>query len=224
MAPSKTIRHIPWDSDALGINAYEINNINEKSLNEAVSQSGHYTIRINPLSSKKLLNDYGFYYVDTLIEPFCTADKFTGFTDKNVTIASEIEFKDILEICDGAFSHDRFHRDFNIKKADADKRYNHWLKQLYLENKVYGIQYQKNMAAFIAIIDNQLVLHAVADKFRGKGLAKQLWTTICKRLFEMNHKEITSSISATNLAVTNLYSSLGFNFRNPVDIYHCLIK
>jgi ribosomal protein S18 acetylase RimI-like enzyme len=64
----------------------------------------------------------------------------------------------------------------------------------------------------------------MADSFRGKGLAKYLWSTGCRELFKRGHKELSSSISAANLAVLNLYSSLGFRFRNAVDVYHRLTK
>jgi hypothetical protein len=53
-------------------------------------------------------------------------------------------------------------------------------------------------------------------------MAKFLWTPVCQALFDAGASEIVSSISAANLAVVNLYSSLGFRFRNAVDIYHRL--
>ncbi len=31
-------------------------------------------------------------------------------------------------------------------------------------------------------------------------------------------------MSASNLAIVNLYASLGFRFRNPVDIYHRMVR
>jgi hypothetical protein len=34
---------------------------------------------------------------------------------------------------------------------------------------------------------------------------------------------VRSSISFVNIAVINLYSSLGFRFRKPVDIYHRVV-
>ena len=76
------------------------------------------------------------------------------------------------------------------------------------------------LAGFIAIEENPLILHALDPKFRGQGLAKKLWTPVCSALLNKDFTEIKSSISATNLAAVNLYGSLGFRFRNPIDIYH----
>jgi ribosomal protein S18 acetylase RimI-like enzyme len=47
---------------------------------------------------------------------------------------------------------------------------------------------------------------------------------MCAELARQGAPELTSSISATNLAALNLYVSLGFRFRNPVDVYHRVIR
>jgi len=68
------------------------------------------------------------------------------------------------------------------------------------------------------------VLHALGAKHRGRGLARHLWSAVCAELARQGALELTSSISATNLAALNLYVSLGFRFRNPVDVYHRVIR
>jgi ribosomal protein S18 acetylase RimI-like enzyme len=66
-----------------------------------------------------------------------------------------------------------------------------------------------------------MVLHAVAREFRGRGLAKYLWSAACHHFFDVFGFEVLeSSISAANLPVLNLYTSLGFRFRNCCDVYH----
>jgi len=54
-------------------------------------------------------------------------------------------------------------------------------------------------------------------------LAKYWWHATCCELFGAGHLEVTSSISAINMAVLNLYASLNFSFRNPLDVYHRLV-
>ena len=63
----------------------------------------------------------------------------------------------------------------------------------------------------------------MGEAHRGRGLAKYFWSAVCRHLFEQGQAEIRSSISFTNIAVINLYSSLGFRFRKPVDIYHRVV-
>ena len=58
---------------------------------------------------------------------------------------------------------------------------------------------------------------------RGRGLARHLWSAVCTDLARRGERELTSSISATNLPALNLYVSLGFRFRNALDVYHRVI-
>lgn len=213
-----------WDRAAFGVESYEIMALSRQALELAVNEPGHYTIRMDPLASKKLVQDYGFYYCDTLIEPYCPFDRFSGFEHSGVEITADMDLNLLLEICHGAFSHGRFHRDFNLSRINADQRYDNWLRQLHVAGKVYGLMYHGTLIGFIAAEGNTLVLHAVAESFRGHGLAKFLWTPVCKSLYAKGYTELVSSVSAANVAVMNLYASLGFRFRRPVDVYHRLIK
>jgi hypothetical protein len=141
----------------------------------------------------------------------------------DATISGDIDVEQALAICHGAFTHGRFHRDFNLPKAAADLRYDNWLKQLLDAQQVYGLYWQNELAGFIGHSGNNLVLHALAEKYRGKGWSKYWWSAVCGELLKTGHHEVRSSISASNLAVLNLYASLGFSFRNPQDIYHHIV-
>jgi len=217
------IKATPWDTVAFNIPTWELTEYSKEAL-ELVSQtSGHYTLKVNPLADKRLLHEHGFYYCDTLIEPYCNAACLSSSQHHDATISKDINTEQALAICHGAFVHGRFHRDFNLPKAAADLRYNNWLKQLLEAQQVYGLYWQNELAGFIGYSDNNLVLHALAEKYRGKGLSKYWWSAVCSELLTNNCEEIQSSISATNIAVFKLYASLGFSFKNPKDIYHCLV-
>lgn len=220
----ETFKKASWDSDVFGVDAYEIVDISRESLEFAVRAPGHFTIRINPLLSKHLLHDYGFYYCDTLVEPYCVPERFVAFDSSDVSFSRNADLDELLKIGHGAFRHGRFHRDFNIDPFLADQRYDRWLGQLYTAGNIFGIFYYDELAGFIAAEGGKLVLHAVAESMRNRGLAKYFWTPVCHSLFDKGYRELSSSVSSANLAVVNLYCSLGFRFRNPVDIYHRLTK
>jgi ribosomal protein S18 acetylase RimI-like enzyme len=224
MILSPNFKPSPWDSAVFGVDAYEIAVLNREALETAVHVLGHYTVRMEPQASKQLLHEYGFYYCDTLIEPYCTAERFACFDDASAGMSRFVPLDPLIVICHGAFSHGRFHRDFNLSQGSADQRYDIWLKQLHGNGKVYGLLYLDEPVGFIAVDGNRLVLHAISESLRGRGLAKYLWTPVCRTLFEKGCDEVVSSVSATNLAVVNLYATLGFRFRNPVDIYHRLVS
>jgi len=219
------IKDTPWDAAALGMFTGEIIEYSDSALRTAVARPGHYAVKIDPLVDSRLLHEYGFYYCDTQIEPWCgVADIRLSASHPEVTITRGANLSELLAICHGSFVHGRFHRDFNLPRASADLRYDNWLRQLYEQQCVYGLLWNNELAGFIAYSGNSLVLHALAETYRGRGLSKRWWSAVCAELFAAGHAEIRSSISASNVAVLNLYASLGFRFRKPLDVYHRLVK
>lgn len=218
------IKDTPWDAAAFGIHTAEIVEYSAAVLRQAARTPGHYSIKVDPLVDKRLLHKHGFYYCDTLIEPYCTAKRLKKAAHPDATISRQADWGSLLAICHGAFAHGRFHRDFNLDKARADLRYDNWLRQLYEMNAVYGLYWRDELAGFIAHDGNNLVLHALAESQRGQGRAKYWWSAVSAELFAAGHAEVKSSISAANLAAVNLYAALGFSFRNAVDVYHRLVE
>jgi L-amino acid N-acyltransferase YncA len=217
------IRATPWDTVPLSMPTWELLAYSEAALQQSLQTPGHHTIKVSPLDNKKLLHDYGYYYCDTLIEPYCTAEKLRAVQSEQATVSKVCDAGHVLEIGHGVFAHGRFQRDFNLPAAAARLRYDTWLKQLLGEDNVYGLYSNGELAGFIGHVKNNLVLHAVAKKFRGKGLAKYWWSAVCVELLGTPYSEMQSSISAANLAVLNLYAGLGFSFRNPQDVYHRIV-
>lgn len=223
MIPSDQIKKIPWDSKTFGIDSYEIHEISNDTLKDIEGTLGHYTVKVDPLSSKEILREHGFYYCDTLIEAFCRKEDFKGYENEKATISRSFAFDELAEISRGAFVRGRFHKDFNIENRLADLRYERWLKELYDKRCVFALMFENELAGFFAYTDNRIALHAIKEKFKGKGLAKYLWSEAIKELFSMGSKELISFISASNMPAVNLYASLGFRFRNPKDVYHRLV-
>ena len=223
MAAAKPIERVPWDSAALDCEAYELQSAAPGALAQ-VRAPGHYTVKVDPLADKRILHENGFYYCDTLIEPYCAAREFKLQPHPAAGVSRDAVLEPLLAICRGAFEQGRFHRDFNVERARADLRYENWLRTLHAAGKVYGLLWEDELAGFIAHEGGKLVLHALGAKHRGRGLARHLWSAVCADLARQGVAELTSSISATNLAALNLYVSLGFRFRNPVDVYHRVIR
>lgn len=214
------IRRVEWDSAAFGRDCFEITAADADALREAAATPGHYAIKLDPLADKSALQRHGFYYVDTLLEPYCSREDLAGHRDAKSGCTRDETLEALLAICHGAFEHGRFHRDFNLPRAGADLRYDNWLRQVHAAGDAWGLRYGGELAGFIAVMQNRLVLHAMTPAFRGRGLAKFLWTTVCDALFLQGHAELCSSVSAANIAVIRLYQSLGFRLRHPVDVYH----
>lgn len=216
------IKFTPWDARAFGVDTYELEDDQEPTLQETAEIPGHFTVKVDPLSSKKQLLDHGFYYCDTLLKPFCKQQNFRSFMDESISLTDGISVDELVSISSGSYQHGRFHRDFNVKKEWADRRYDRWLAQLYDENRVWGLLYDKELAGFFAYHDDQVLLQVLTDEFKGRGLSKYFWTTACQTLFARGYDEIQTSISACNLVMVNLVTALGFRFKEAVDVYHKL--
>lgn len=217
------IKATPWDTKVFGVPTWELLEYSKASLEQTGKISGHQTLKVDPLADKQLLHEHGFYYCDTLFVPSCNASRLRAVHHPDATILESVDAALVLGNFHGAFTHGRFHRDFNLSKEDADLRYHNWLEQLLEAGQVYGLFWQDELAGFVGYNGGNLVLHAIAEKYRGKGLSKYWWSEVCNALLKSGHNEVKSSISATNLAVLNLYASLGFSFSSPQDIYHRLV-
>ncbi|MDQ0300203.1 ribosomal protein S18 acetylase RimI-like enzyme [Salibacterium salarium] len=216
------IRETPWDKRALEMDTYELLVHSEEALKKSESMEGHFTIKVDPLDSKKLLHQYGFYYTDTLVTPICHRQTFIPFEDEKLTLMFDVNREDIIAISKGAYEHGRFHRDFKLDRSGADQRYDNWLGQLYDQNKVWGLAYDGELAGFFAFSENQVLLQAFKPEYQGRGLSKYFWSQAVQILFDEGYEEVKTSISAANLAMMNLVTSLGFKFKGAVDIYHKL--
>jgi ribosomal protein S18 acetylase RimI-like enzyme len=225
MNAAEKIKPVPWDRRALGIDCFELADAAPGTLAAALARPGHYSVRIDPLdrTAKADLQRHGFYYCDTLIEPWCTRSRLRPATDPDAALDTQPDLDAVLAICHGAFSHDRFHRDFAVTQAQADARYDHWLRELHAAGAVRGLMHGGVLVGFVASQDTRLVLHAMSEAARGHGRAHALWSLVCAELFAAGAQEVSSSISAANLAAVNLYAALGFRFRNPVDLYHRVV-
>jgi len=222
MANARLIERVPWDCAALGRDAFELANAGPQAL-ALVGAPGHYTVKVDPLESKAALHRTGFYYCDTLVEPYCPAGELNLLRHDAAGYDRSPALEPLLAVCRGAFRHGRFHRDFNVERRHADLRYENWLRALHAQGRVYGLAWEGALAGFIAHEGGKLVLHALGEQHRGRGLAKYLWSAVCADLAGQGAREITSSISVANVAALGLYAALGFRFRNPLDVYHRVI-
>lgn len=224
MFDKERVRPTPWDRQAFGVDTFEILTPDEKTLEQIAGHPGHYTVKIDPLDSKKLLHEHNFYYCDTLLQPYADRASIKLYHHDKVTSETPGEIDELLDIADGVFKHGRFHRDFMINRHSADLRYSNWLRQMHAQGETLSLFFEDQLAAFFACLGSHIALHAVSIEFQGKGLAKFLWSTACNQLFDAGHQQLTSSVSAANTAVVNLYASLGFRFHKPQDIYHRMVQ
>jgi len=167
------VEKVPWDRNEFGVSLYEILSVTVPVLEEVVRMPGHYTVKVDPLSSKEILHDNGFYYCDTLVEPYCSRERFVFYHDDAADVTSHYSLDMLAAMCEGAFTYGRFHRDFNLDRRSSDLRYINWLRELDRAGHVLALIYGGEAAGFLAFSSNRLVLHAV-----DKSIAARVWQSI----------------------------------------------
>ena len=92
----------PWDTAVFGIFTGELTEYSESALCAAVAHSGHYTLKVDSLADKRLLHEYGFYYCDTLLEPWCgIANLCFSASPPEATITREVYTANGVVVPDG---------------------------------------------------------------------------------------------------------------------------
>ena len=209
-----------WDSKALGLDTYRLIHVSKDVMNRVGKTQGHFTakVSISDDESKKILGANGFYYCDTLIEPYCLREEFIYFENGSASISGDVNGEDLVSLSRGAF-YGRFHRDRNIGKDTADLRYDLWVRELCEAGKILALIFEGELAGYFGYSENRINISAIGERFRNKGLAKYLWSAACSRLFK-DHMELISSLSVHNLPIRKLHDSLGFRYRNELEVYH----
>lgn len=213
----------PWDRRNFHVDTYQLTATTIEALEQTSEIEGHFTLKVDPLENKENLVKYGFYYVDTLIEPVCRQENLQAVEQEGIDFSRDYNRETILEIAGEAFGNGRFHRDFNIPDYMADRRYMNWVKDLMEKDLILALNYQGRTAGFFAYEDDKILLLGIHKDFRGKGLAKAFTSYCVQEQFDRSgYDTLKTSISPVNLASLNVFISLGFRLKDSVDVYHKL--
>lgn len=217
-------------------------------IDQAKQDFQHFFIQVripNPkqnLKTVKIIERSGFYFVEANLEPqtnlkrnsvfkdfLNNKDKFipkkykleelnVSYLDKNDP--QKIDF--IKEMAETSFSDDRFHVDFNCPEDIANKRFAYWIDDLYsdLNTLFLHLNYLNNPIAFFCHKQQNLILAGFAQKYVNSGLGSFFWLSVLEQLFINGIYQAKTLISVNNISVLNLYSRIGFSFKNPSVTFH----
>ena len=216
------LRPTPWDKRNFHIDTYEVTALTEEALKETDQHNGHYTIKVDPMADKQLLNRYGFYYMETMLIPVCQREDLQITERNGITISKNYDKDAVLHIAESVFTSGRFHRDFYIPSSMADKRYMNWVRDLQEKDLIITLYYQDELAGFYAYEQNNVLLLGIKEAYRGAGLTQAFTSKSCEYQFELGYEQLKTSISAANLPSLNLFIRLGFKLTSTVDVYHKL--
>ncbi len=237
------VEFIPWDSEIFNANVfnvtldeskiiYSLNDIEEINSVLMDMDASLATVRVNQCEVQLIhyLEKVGFNFIEVSYRPSFELSKL-GSIDNDIFFISECSNFEVQNIGNEVmemFEYGRYHQDPKILNQDANIRYKNWLFNAMnsLHQTVFkATNSEGDVVAFFAIEphkDNEvhLSLVGVLSSFRGKGLAKPIWRSMCNFLKEEGYRVVSTSISSHNIAIFNLYIALGFSFPSPDVTLH----
>lgn len=233
------------DSDIFGIKIANISSFSIESemcdvikmcdfLNELrYSNVGMVGIRLLQSNLKHInfFENEGFNFVECSYKPSAYLNEITtnsfakGFTISAATHSDAIE---ISAAAQNIFNHGRYHQDCHIDNELADYRYGRWVKNAFCSKNQFVLKCNDSAGSLVAFFVVEyprrgvclLSLVGLMPNYIGKKIAKDVWQSLFTVLKVQGINEVLTSISSHNVAVFNLYVSLGFRFSEPEVTLH----
>ena len=173
----------------------------------------------------------GFRFIEMVLHP--CLDDLCGLSIPNDTLiiseATKSDIPSIKNIAENAFTNERYHIDPRISSKHGAARYGHWVENSYEDQKQQLIKIEDNgsLVGFFIIefIDEKSVywhLTAIAPALHRQGYGHRTWLAMLKHHADEGFNSVSTTISARNTPVLNLYSQLRFHFSPPEMTFHWL--
>jgi RimJ/RimL family protein N-acetyltransferase len=179
---------------------------------------------------KSYLPGMGFQFVDFALRAILPNAQQSSFPETRTDIrpATPADRDAIEYIASSAFQHGRYHADPRFPRDLADRRYHRWIcNALSKPNPgdfVYVMIQTDSVSGFYHVsIDGaaaDLRLAALHPDLQGTLLGFDLYASMMHVLKTLGVRRVTTSISASNTGVLNVYSMLGFHFSEPKLLFH----
>ena len=235
-----------WDTEAFETNSatverFEIHSPTEFEDSDLVSFMewlNHNSINIvsarlpqGSLIEGFALEKFGFRFIEMTLHPYKKNLQTWRPTDKSLLQIRRATHSDVEYLereAHSAFTFERFHADPRIDSFFASNRYANWLKSSFNEptreiliiSKLDGVDIGFFVTHTSEPPSSHWMLTALFESQQGLGLGGLAWESVLDYQKRAGIEKITTTISARNTAVLNLYSKLSFNFSNPEMTYH----
>ena len=182
-----------------------------------------------------LLEKVGFNFLEMVLHPYLQLNELPFYNlDSSISIseAKGKDFEILANLATNTFKHERFQIDPRIPDDAGQQRYKNWI--ISCENHPSQILYKFTLNKTIIggfIIERNLDLNEVywhltfiSPNQQGKGSGFLCWKSMLDFHKNEGAKKVSTTISARNIRVLNLYSKLNFRFSNPSVTYHWIYE
>jgi hypothetical protein len=173
-----------------------------------------------------LLLQAGFVYVDfTLLTTLLRLEPPSpkgGFTLRR---AESADHEAIYQICGKAFHFGRYHTDPHFPREFANRRYLQWMRRALKDSDpgdfVFVLGRPGKVTGFmhVTLCENNADLR-LGGVLAGSSVGFWLYSETLRAVHALGARSVSTGISAANVRVMQIYSSLGFRFSRPEVILH----
>jgi RimJ/RimL family protein N-acetyltransferase len=238
---------VPWDSKVFQHRVAAISQFVLKSKDAGVDltqfklwvATNKYKVVSCRLPHDKLwesicLEDNGFRFIEMVLHPVALGlHRFPPPTNRLLVKKTSQEDLPIIErIATTAFGFERYHVDPRIDSKLADVRYGQWALNSFWDDNQHLVKIITEDRAIVGFflfeekVDKSVHWNLTAlDKvYQGCGLGYQTWLAMIDYHRSYGIDKISTTISARNYPVLNLYSKLSFKFEPPEMTFHWVVK
>lgn len=239
-----TINSTPWDAKVFDVNTFEIfmpkierPDINGAivSLNEMTSTESsslfYSRIDANFNNNKRALLEAGFHSCETQLHVInsniknYSTPKELGNKRLQIELANTEDYSDVINSSLEVFKYSRFHEDPFVDSDLANSRMKYWCQDL--RTQAVPLLTYRNRAGdldsfiFYKIKDNDSVELILGGSLPGKGMMTPLfWASFIEHFKALGVSRIESKISASNIAIVNIYIFFGFVVKDVYFDFH----
>lgn len=203
----------------------------EMDMQDTIPQMDEEYIRLSIPSVRNIQSELfqaGYALADRTIEVKVSLGKnkvdFAKFCRMPVTL-EQADKETVYELALKNFGNDyRFQVSFSKhREALYQGILRQWIEE---QTDIFMCRYKGQLAGFadVRLLEEYsgapfIYLAAVDEMYRSSGMAMSLYAYVFQYMKEKGHKYAYGRISSKNMAVMNLYASLGAMFAKPYDIY-----
>jgi RimJ/RimL family protein N-acetyltransferase len=236
-------RLVSWDSEVFGIPVAQIEKLaitssftNTEAFLEFEAWVERNAIGIvscrldhTKLRESMFLENRGFRFVEMVLHPTLDRLGARSFPGDSPLIApaEKVDLPELRVIAETAFSHERYHVDPRLNSRLANLRYGNWLESSFHHPRqvLLKISATDQLVGFFIVetlADASAYWHltAIAPALQGQGYGLRAWQAMLARHKNEGITSVSTTISARNTAVLNLYAKLGFRFLPPEMTFH----
>lgn len=233
----------PWDSAIYGMPVVQIDDIEVLDYNAAVTDYRRYETWVTAenvgiascrlaherLKESMFLEARNFRFVEMVLHPRIDSLQTQQIPSDHLSIvpAADSDLEALQEIAETAFGVERYHVDPRLSPRQGDRRYGRWVRNSlhHQSQRLLKVLDGERLIAFFLIenrSDRTAYWHltAIAPQWQGQGYGRRTWLAMLNYHKVQGCHSVSTTISARNTPVLNLYSQLQFRFAAPDMTFH----